>query len=299
MKLDRLIGIITTLQQQGKVTAPYLAEKFEVSRRTISRDIEAICQAGIPIVTEQGSGGGICLMPGFALDTTVFTEGELSAVLTGLQSLDSVSRTSRAQRLTEKLGGAGVSDGTISIDLASFYKDSLAEKIECLQKAIRDCRSVTFRYYSPKGDEMRCIDPCRVVYRWSGWYVQGFCHERQDFRLFKLLRLWELTVTEEGFTPRPIPEEKQRLGTHMTDDYMITAIYDASCKYRLVEEYGPDSFTMLPDGRVHTRWGFTSKEEAVRWFLSFGDRVTVTDPPEMAARMRDAAARILSKYPET
>ena len=74
MKLDRLIGIITTLQQKGKVTAPYLAEKFEVSKRTINRDIETICLAGIPIVTEQGAGGGISIMQVFSLDTTFFTE---------------------------------------------------------------------------------------------------------------------------------------------------------------------------------------------------------------------------------
>ena len=97
MKMDRLIGIITTLQQRKTVTAPYLAEKFEVSRRTINRDIAAICKAGIPIVTTQGANGGISIMDGFSLDTTVFTERELAAIFTGLKSFDSVSRSASAE----------------------------------------------------------------------------------------------------------------------------------------------------------------------------------------------------------
>ena len=106
MKIDRLIGIITTLQQKKTVTAPYLAEKFEVSRRTINRDIEDICKAGIPIVTTQGVNGGISIMDGFSLDTTVFTEQELAAIFTGLKSLDSVSNSASAEKLAQKIGGS-------------------------------------------------------------------------------------------------------------------------------------------------------------------------------------------------
>ena len=104
MKTDRLIGIITTIQQKGTVTAPYLAEKFGVSRRTINRDIEDICKAGIPLLTKQGAGGGISIMEGFSLDAAVLTRQELSAVLTGLRSLDSVSKAPASDLLAAKLG---------------------------------------------------------------------------------------------------------------------------------------------------------------------------------------------------
>lgn len=105
MKIDRLIGIITILQQNKKVTAPYLAKKFEVSRRTINRDIEDICRAGIPIVTMQGKDGGISIMDGFNLDTTVFTTEELQAIFIGLMSIDSISYTSYGERLASKIAG--------------------------------------------------------------------------------------------------------------------------------------------------------------------------------------------------
>lgn len=93
MKLDRLIGILAILLQRDKTTAPILAEKFEVSRRTINRDIDALCRAGIPIVTTRGADGGISIMDGYKIDSTLLTSSDMQAILAGLRSLDSVSGT--------------------------------------------------------------------------------------------------------------------------------------------------------------------------------------------------------------
>ena len=208
MKIYRLIGIITTLQQQKTVTAPYLAEKFEVSRRTISRDIEDICKAGIPLVTTQGAGGGISIMEGFSLDTTVFTKQELAAIFTGLKSLDSVSRSASGETLARKIGGSqavSLADHT-AIDLASHYKDDLASKLEQMKAAIQASRCISFRYYYEKGEADKLIEPCLLVFKWSDWYVFGFCRQLHDFRLYKLRRLLNLEVTQDPFSPRDIPE---------------------------------------------------------------------------------------------
>lgn len=298
MKIDRLIGIITTLQQKKTVTAPYLAEKFEVSRRTISRDIEDICKAGIPIVTAQGANGGISIMNGFALDTTVFTEQELAAIFTGLKSLDSVSHSSSAEKLAQKIGGSSairLADNMI-IDLCSFYKDDLSEKIDMIKNAIEESKCITFHYCYNKGEADKCIEPYLIVFKWSDWYVFGFCKERQDFRMYKLRRLWNLKITDKAFSVRDIPEEKKRFGSHMTDDYIITAVYDPSVKYRLVEEYGHTSFTELDDGSLYTEWGFTRPNDAVEWFLSFGDKVKVLDPPEMVEQVKNMLKSIENLY---
>lgn len=301
MKIERLIGIITILQQQKKVTAPYLAERFEVSRRTINRDIEDICRAGIPIVTTQGNSGGISLMEGFSLDTTVFTKQELSAVFTGLKTLDSVSHVASADKIAQKFGGDSkltLSDGMM-IDLSSFYKDDLADKIERIKQAVRGRCCISFYYYYNKGEGYKLIEPYLVVFKWSDWYVYGFCRERQDFRMYKLRRLWELEVTGEKYEVREMPEEKGRFGTHMTDDYLVTAIYDGDVKYKLVEEHGPDSFTVMEDGRLYAEWGFTEPEDAVSWFLGFGDKVKVTGPPEMVERMKMVLKEVWKKYDGT
>lgn len=298
MKIERLIGIITTLQQKEKVTAPYLAEKFEVSRRTINRDIEDLCRAGIPIVTTQGTNGGISLMEGFALDTTVFTKQELSAVFTGLKSLDSVSSSRNADRLASKMGAGDALDQIdyMTINLASFYKSSLSSKIELMKEAINERKCISFRYYYNKGEADKFIEPYRIYFMWSDWYVFGYCRERQDFRLYKLRRLWDLQVSEEKYEVREIPDEKLQFGTHMTDDYFVTAIYDADVKYKLVEEYGPNSFFVMDDGRLYAKWGFGSPEGALSWFLGLGEKVTVVEPPEMIERLKETLAAISEKY---
>ncbi|MBR4058667.1 MAG: YafY family transcriptional regulator [Lachnospiraceae bacterium] len=298
MKIDRLIGIITTLQQKKIVTAPYLAEKFEVSRRTINRDIEEICKAGIPIVTTQGVNGGISIMDGFSLDTTVFTEQELAAIFTGLKSLDSVSNSASAEKLAQKIGGSSairLADNMV-IDLSSFYKDDLAAKIDRIKQAMKESKCITFHYCYNKGEADKLIEPYLIVFKWSDWYVFGFCKERQDFRLYKLRRLWDLQITDESFVVRDIPQEKKQFGAHMTDDYVIIAVYDASVKYRLVEEYGHNSFIEQEDGMLYTEWGFTKTEAAVEWFLSFGNKVKVLGPPEMVALMKNTLDSIKNLY---
>ena len=140
MKIDRLIGILSVLLQQDMVTAPCLAERFEVSRRTINRDIEDLCRAGIPIVTMPGAGGGISIMENYKVDRTVFTTREMQDILAGLRSLDSVSGTNQYGLLMEKLSAGGsdfmAGNQSVLIDLSSWYKADLAPKIEIIRAAI-------------------------------------------------------------------------------------------------------------------------------------------------------------------
>lgn len=148
MKMERLIGILVTLLSKEKVTAPYLAEKFEVSRRTISRDIEHLCQAGIPVMTVQGKNGGISIIDGYKIDKTLLTSADMQAILTGLQGLESVCRNKKYQQIMEKLsvGNPNIltSNQHILIDLSSWYKASLAPKIELIQTAITSRRKIQF-----------------------------------------------------------------------------------------------------------------------------------------------------------
>lgn len=301
MKIDRLIGILAALQQQGSVTAPYLAAKFEVSTRTIYRDVEAICRAGIPLVTVQGKGGGISIMDGFAMDTTLFTREEIEALFTGLQALDSVSKVSGRSLLSEKLGSENHTypTGEVLIDLSSFHKDSLTNKIGQLRSAIRTNKTVSFRYYYEKGESEKIVEPYLVVFRWAAWYLFGFCTEKQDFRLYKLTRLWNLRIDEADFIPRSLPPEKLQFGQHMTDDKLITALYTPDCAYRLVEEYGPGCYTVSEEGLLDTRWGFTSYKDALQWFLGFGGRVTITGPDDFLAVYLAEIEKINNKYKDT
>ena len=296
MKMERLIGILSILLQRDKITAPELAEQFEVSRRTIQRDIESLCQAGIPIATAQGTGGGISILEGYRVDRTVLTTPEMQAILAGLQSLDSVSGTRRYAQLMEKLSaGSAGRDSHILIDLSSWYKTSLSPKIEAIHSAIRQHQTIRFTYFSPKETAVRTIEPYDLVFQWSSWYVWGWCQTRQDFRLFKLNRMTDL-VPGEPFTPRPAPPPDLSAERIFPAKYQVTVLFDPACRWRLVEEYGPDSFTAQPDGRLRFTWGFPDADSIISWVLTFGEGAELTGPEELRQRLADLTATLARRY---
>jgi len=297
MKIDRLMGIITILLQNGKTTAPYLAEQFEVSRRTILRDLDTLCQAGIPIITEQGGRGGISIMEGYQLDRSLLTADELQRLIAGLKSINSVSKESKPDSLLLKLAPnktiAALAD-CIMIDLSSHYRDSLSEKISLIKEAITSRRLIFFDYYYRKGQVKRKVEPYFVVFKWTAWYVLGWCTERADFRLFKLNRLWDLSITDEVFMPREVPLETISLDNALPDQNKIEILFDRSVRFRLIEDYGLHCYTETDRGLL-MKLNYTNRENAIAWVLSFGDQAEVLAPPdvrdEIAAIVRKLAAR--------
>ncbi len=296
MKTERLIGILSILLQRDKVTAPELAEQFEVSRRTIQRDIESLCQAGIPIATAQGTGGGISILEGYRVDRTVLTTPEMQAILAGLQSLDSVSGTRRYAQLMKNLSaGTGGRDSHIRIDLSSWYKPTLSPKIEAIQSAIQQHRTIRFTYFSPRETAVRTIEPCDLVFQWSAWYVWGWCRTRQDFRLFKLNRMSD-PPPAEAYAPRASPLPDLSAERVIPAAYQVTVLFDPACRWRLVEEYGPDSFTTQPDGRLRFTWGFPDADSVLSWVLTFGEGAELTGPAELRQRLADLTAALARRY---
>lgn len=299
MKIDRLIGIITILLQQEKATAPELAERFEVSRRTINRDIEDICKAGIPLVTTQGYGGGISIADGYKIDKMLFTEDELQTVLTGLKGIDTVSETSYLAKLSEKLfckDSRIIAEDIIVIDLASHYQKALTEKIETIKKAIRSKRYITFMYYSNKGESRRTVEPYRLVFQWSSWYLLGYCVEREDFRLFKLNRFGELDVLTDQFSGRDLKTEQFDFGSFLeVGSFHLNAIFSESEKHRLIDEYGIDCYSVNPKGGLAFEWNFASYENMREWVFSFGDRVIILEPTSLYEDRIRQAESILSQ----
>lgn len=301
VKTDRLLGILTTLLQKDRVTAPYLAQRFEVSRRTISRDIDALCMAGIPVVAKQGGGGGLSIAPGYKLDKSVLTQDELSGIVSALKGLGSVTEKSCVEKtlhkLTGKEGGAAVSlRESIVIDLASHYRGSLTGKIGLIRRAIRENRLIAFDYYYEKGTARRVVEPSFIAFQWSSWYVFGYCREREDFRLFKLARLWALDLLDEVFSPRPVPAEKADFSARFTDQHKLVALFDPAVRYQLIETYGPSSFTEEENGRLRLEIGYTHYEYTLSWILGFGDRAKVLSPERMAQDIKRVAENIVSQY---
>lgn len=301
MKIARLIGILSLLLQQEQLTAAQLAERFEVSIRTIYRDIDALCQAGIPLTTAQGRGGGVAIMSGYKIDRTLLSTADMQAILAGLRSLDSCSGTNRYQQLMEKLAPEGAAllaaDQTVLINLASWDKAALSHKLELLHSAIAEGRRLAFIYCGPGGETERLIEPYKLLFQWSGWYVWGWCGLRQDWRLFRLSRMLELRLAD-CFEPRPAPQPDLRTEKVFPPLFQVRAVFQPHCKWRLLDEYGPDSFAPQPDGRLLFSFGFTDKEHLLGWLLTFGGDVELLEPTELRQELRRLAADICQIYSE-
>jgi predicted DNA-binding transcriptional regulator YafY len=250
-------------------------------------------------VTQQGTGGGISIAEGFKLDKYVLTTGELSNIITALKGLGSVSEQTRIERTLEKLGAN--TDYVVSlhepivIDLASYHQGDLTVKIETIKQAILEHHIITFDYFSDKGESHRRIEPHIVVFQWKSWYVFGFCLERMDWRMFKLLRLWNLFTSKEQFTMRDIPPEKRDFNSRLTDDKKLVALFDKSVKHLLIETYGFDCFYETDEG-LRFEIGYTKQNYIVSWLLGFGEKVKVIEPSELAAEILTTAKKILSRY---
>ncbi|MEA4999206.1 MAG: YafY family protein [Candidatus Limiplasma sp.] len=299
MKIDRLIGILSILLQQEKVTAPYLAEKFEVSRRTINRDIEQLCQAGIPLMTTQGQSGGVSIIDGYSIDRTLLSSADMQAILAGLRSLDSISGTNRYIQLMEKLS-VGASNrfdqnSHMLIDLSSWYKSSLAPKIELILSCIEGSTVIDFTYFSPKGESKRTIEPYDLVFQWSSWYAWGWCLQRQEFRLFKLNRMTQIK-SGARYEKRAVPIPDLSSEKVFPNKYQVKALISLEYEWRLVEEYGRDSFTKQPDGRLLFSFGFADHDNIISWILTFGNEAELLEPLEFRKELFEIGKRMQELY---
>ena len=302
MKIDRLIGILSVLLQKEKMTAPELAERFEVSRRTINRDIEDLCKAGIPIQTSQGTGGGISIMEGYRLDRTILTSKDMQMILAGLRSLDSVSGSSYYCQLMEKIrtGSSEFISGrdSILIDLSSWYGDSLTPKIETIQDAIESRRLVRFQYYAPSGESERTVEPYFLVFRWSSWYLWGWCKDRKDFRMFKLNRMDRIQKTDERFECRNIGMPDLSNEKIFPGGIKVKVLFEPDQKWRLVEEFGPKCFTEYDDGRLLFTGDYTDLGNLITWLMTFGDKAEVFEPREAREAISQMVKRMMKIYKE-
>ena len=300
MKIDRLIGILSVLLQEEKVTAPELAERFEVSRRTINRDIDDLLYAGIPIRTSQGTGGGISIAEGYKVDRTILTSKDMQMILAGLRSLDSVSGSSYYGQLMEKIqaGSSELITGrdSILIDLSSWYKDTLAPKISTIQDAIENRHLLEFYYYAPSGESKRTIEPYYIVFKWTSWYVYGWCRKRKDYRLFKLNRMDKVKETDKDFSCRnaPVPDLSSEL--KFPRNIILKALFEPDMKWRLVEEFGPGCYEEQDDGRLLLIRDYADMDNLTMWMLTFGDKAEVLEPQELRDNLQSMAESMIKMY---
>ena len=305
MKIDRLVSIIMILLDKKRIGAQELADMFEVSPRTIYRDIDAINMAGIPIRSTSGVGGGFEIMQKYKIDKNVFSTADLSAILMGLSNLSNMVRGDELVNALAKVKSFIPADrakdielraNQICIDLSAWVGNrNIQPYLEIIKTALQENRLLSFEYVAHHGNKTtRKAEPYQLVLKSSHWYWQGYCHKRNDFRLFRLSRVSNLQIQEEFFTPRdfqkPQLDFNDILATMQTKIIIRIhkSVMDRVLDYCTYEHFSPDG-----DEHYIVSFPFIENEYYYNILFSFGDKCECLEPlhirTEMKRRIYDIA----------
>lgn len=294
---SRLFRIVYYLLQNGKATAPELAQKFEVSIRTIYRDIDSISSAGIPIYAMQGKGGGISILNDYTLDKSLFSEQEQEQMLTALQGMAATTEENSNELLT-KLSGLFQINSTnwIEVDFSDWaHRTPQQDTFNIIKEAIFQKRVISFCYFSGKGNkEKRNVRPIRLVFKSKSWYLYSFCLLRNDYRFFKLTRIKELEMLSETFTQdfTPTKIEKQ---IQVENTVAVKLKFDRQAAFRVYDEF-TDSITEDSQGNLYVQIDLPDNEVLYSYVMSFSDSVEIIEPQSIREQMKKRLQKMQEKY---
>lgn len=306
MKVDRLVSIIMVLLDKKRIGAQELADMFEVSPRTIYRDIEAISIAGIPVRSTPGVSGGFEIMQEYKIDKKVFSADDLSALLMGLSSLSGMIRGDELVHALAKVKSFIPADrakeielkaNQICIDLSPWLGNSnIQPHLKIIKSALEESRLLTFEYIAHHGNKTaRTVEPYQLVLKGSHWYLQGYCRKRNDFRLFRLSRMSNLQMQEEFFAPRDYPKpllDFDGIWAAMQTRIKIRihkSVMDRVLDFCSYEDFSPDG-----DDYYIVNFPFVENEYYYGILMGFGDKCECLGPlhirAEIKHRIHDMAA---------
>lgn len=291
--LNRMLSIIYILMNKGTVTAGELAERFEVSVRTIYRDVEALSMAGIPVYAKKGKNGGISLTEQFVLDKMLVSQREQKEILAALASLKETGAWEN-DGVLEKLGDffRAEPENWVAIDFSDW--SGTRKELFCqLREAVLGRHVIQFDYYGQYGNmSSRTAEPVQLLFKDYTWYLRAFCRLRQDMRLFKVVRMKRIHVLEEIFAQREEKEgregeegrrlsEDERLMAGMGRGELIRLIVriDKKEAYRVYDRFEEEQITTLPDGNFEICMECSVVDDWLYGLiLSFGPSATVVSP---------------------
>lgn len=310
MKIQRLIAILTVLLQTDNVPAPRLAEKFGVSVRTIYRDVQALESAGIPIVTTPGLHGGIGILEQYKINKKLFTSQDISTLLTGLHTVSGSLSGGSLNQTLEKIRALIPEDQVraIELDARKLYIDMtpwqqnprMVTHLATLQQALDKGRLLQFAYQTLKQEQsLRTVEPHQLVLKENQWYLRGFCRDRGDFRVFKLRRMANVRMLDEGFEPREFPARLNDFKDWFHERMIaIELLVDPALREAMLDRCREEDITPWPDGRLHIRLNFVESELGYGYLMQLGEKCECVAPAHVRAelvRRIDALRRV---YPE-
>ena len=300
MKLNRLFEITSILLNRRTVTAAELAERFGVSVRTIYRDIDALSASGVPVYTSQGAGGGISLMEEYSLSRAMLSDEERRGILMALQLLRA-TRCPDLGGVLEKLGGLfrGGADW-ISVDFSPWGADpNAANRFSDVRDAILARRVIEVEYVNASNRRStRQIEPMRLEFKQSAWYLWGWCRLRQELRSFRLSRIKRVTLTPEVFQRDPgealCRREEAEQALSSTTHFVLR--FDAEALYRLYDAYDDGQITANGDGTYTVALDVTEDDWIYGYVLGFGEHVELLEPEHARRELQRRAHAIAGRY---
>ncbi|MCI8938634.1 MAG: YafY family transcriptional regulator [Dorea sp.] len=295
MSDSRLFKILYYLLDREHATAPELAAEFEVSPRTIYRDVEALSSAGIPIYTEPGRNGGIYLLQDFILDRAILSEDEKQEVLAAVQSIFATGYTGGKDMLTKLSALFHVNTRNwLEVDFSRWGKRAFDNsKFEIIKTAVIQCREIKIVYENTNGERSkRIIQPLKISYKSKEWYLKAFCMEKQDFRIFKLNRIVALELLENTFVPRIYQESKNNLQQTYPQ---IILLFSKEIAYRVYDEFDETEIEYQENGDLKVCVEMPVDTWLTGYLLSFGAQVEIIEPEYLKGVIAAQALEIYKK----
>ncbi|MFT3654567.1 hypothetical protein DALLNEIH_00987 [Bacillus sp. B01(2024)] len=300
MKLERLLSIIFKLLHNEILSASSLADEFQVSSRTIYRDIEAICAAGIPIVSYQGANGGFGIMKGYKFDKSLIGSHDVLNLITVLSSLSSLFEDREVEHTIDRLKSLDTSGNrTLYVELESLRTEP--NSLRHLRKAIHEKKVVRFDYVSNKNEfTSREAEPIHLHYKFRNWYVYGYCRERQDVREFKVSRMMNITLTQEEFMHSHKVKDDSSYSDSNAEGFEDVVIWvDHNSLAKALDQFQNASKVMNSDGSMtftisvyqplHAGW-------LISILLSFGSGAKMIKPVQLQSKLIAEAKKIMKVY---
>ncbi len=298
MQINRLFEIVYLLLDKKQMTAKELAEHFEVSARTVYRDVETLSAAGIPIYMAKGKGGGISLLPDFVLNKAVITEEERADILSSLKAVQAVSVTESGTALN-KLGslfGAQEADW-IEVDFG-LWGDGEKESVlfELIKSAILEKKVVRFAY-AATGREMkeRVVEPLKLVFKASNWYLYAYCRLREDYRFFKLKRMRDVELISEKFERQSPKKILQNENSYQSGESVKVLLkFDKQAAFRAMDDFS--ECEMQDDGSVSVSCEYMVGEWLTDIVIGYGEHCEVISPQWLRDEMEEKLCRMVERY---
>lgn len=292
---NRLFLMVYYLLEKGTVTAPKLADHFEVSVRTIYRDIDILSAAGIPVYTKQGKGGGISIQENFVLNRSLLSEQEQTQILLALQGMEVVDNEN-TDTVLSKLSNIFQKQNVnwIEVDYTGWNRDG-DKYFNTLKDAIFQSKRVAFLYYGTNGEASdRTVEPLKLVFKSREWYLYAYCCIRCDFRFFKLTRIKNLVITEQDFRRSAPSQVFQQTNPYKEPTITLTLLFDQSMSYSVYDHF--DKVTKREDGSFSAEICLPQNEWLYDFILSFGDKAEVLAPQSVREEIKMRIENMQNKY---